>query len=166
VENAAIDFEQETEDGLGEDLPALAALVAGTALSMEGCPWAARISLVLTDDEGIRRVNSQFRGIDSSTDVLSFPSVDFSAPSAFEELEDDSFFDMETGELLLGDIMISADRVRAQAQAYGHSIKREFCFLTAHSVFHLLGYDHMEEDEAAVMEQKQEAVLEKLGITR
>ncbi len=75
-------------------------------------------------------------------------------------------FDPDSGELILGDIILSVDRIRSQAQEYGHSMLREFAFLTAHSMFHLCGYDHMEESEAAVMEQKQEAVLTKLGITR
>ena len=166
MENVVIDFAQETPDGLDLDLPALAAEVAGKALSMEGCPWSARISLVLTDDEGIRQVNRQFRDIDRATDVLSFPAVDFPAPSAFETIEEDSVFDMETGELLLGDIMISAERVRAQAAEYGHSVRREYAFLIAHSMLHLLGYDHMDEAEREDMEKRQRDILDKLGITR
>ena len=80
--------------------------------------------------------------------------------------DDESCFDLDSGELLLGDIMISAERAAAQAEEYGHSVKREFCFLVAHSMLHLLGYDHMTPEEAAVMEAKQEEVLQRLGITR
>ena len=76
------------------------------------------------------------------------------------------YFDPDTGELILGDIIISVDRVKEQAESYGHSQKREFAFLVAHSMLHLCGYDHMEEDEAKVMEAKQEQVLASLGITR
>ena len=126
------------------------------------------ISLILTDNERIREVNRENREIDRETDVLSFPNVDFEKESEFifsEEQEAD-YFDPETGELILGDIMISVDKVKEQAFNYGHSLKREFAFLVAHSMLHLCGYDHMEETEAAVMEKKQEAVLQKLGITR
>lgn len=80
--------------------------------------------------------------------------------------EDDSAFDPESGELVLGDIVISKERVIAQAEEYGHSIRREYAFLIAHSMLHLMGYDHMEEEERAVMEQKQRDILEQLGITR
>ena len=82
------------------------------------------------------------------------------------EEEEADCFEPESGELLLGDIIISAPKVIEQAEKYGHSIRREFAFLIAHSMLHLCGYDHMEENEARIMEQKQEQVLEKLGITR
>ena len=78
----------------------------------------------------------------------------------------ESYFDLDTDELLLGDIMISVDKVFAQAEEYGHSVTREFCFLVAHSMLHLLGYDHMTPEEAAVMEAKQAKALDELGITR
>ena len=157
----------ETEKTLDIDYEKTALAVAEKALELENCPYEAQISLILTDDEGIRQVNSEFRGIDRSTDVLSFPMIPFEAPAAYDILEEDeSFFDMDTGELLLGDIMISVDHVYAQAEEYGHSVTREFAFLVAHSIMHLLGYDHMEKDEAAVMEAHQEAVLSALGITR
>ena len=80
--------------------------------------------------------------------------------------EDESYFDLDTDELLLGDIMISVDKVFAQAEEYGHSVTREFCFLVAHSMLHLLGYDHMTPGEAEVMEAKQAKALKELGITR
>lgn len=102
------------------------------------------------------------------TDVLSFPMIPFRTEADFsvaEEAEAD-YFDPDSGELILGDIIISAERVFQQAESFGHSPKREFAFLTAHSLLHLCGYDHMVPEEAAVMEKKQEAVLEKLGITR
>ena len=93
--------------------------------------------------------------------------VDFPAPADYSVLEDDdSCFDPESGELLLGDIMISIPKAVEQAEAYGHSVKREYAFLVAHSMLHLLGYDHMTPEEAAVMEAKQEEVLQRLGITR
>ena len=162
-----ISYEKEPDIDLGIDCEELAKTVGDRVLDQENCPYESQISLILTDDEGIREVNREHRGLDRSTDVLSFPMVDFPSPAEYSVLEeDDSLFDLDTGELLLGDIMISAEHVKAQAEAYGHSIRREFCFLVAHSMLHLLGYDHMTPPEAAVMEAKQEQVLQSLGITR
>ena len=160
-----IDYETDRE--LGIDYASLANLVVEKILDMEGCPYDASVNLVLTDDEEIKRVNSEFRSVYSATDVLSFPMIPFEIPGDYSLVEEeDSFFDLDTGELLLGDIMISVDRVFAQAQAYGHSVKREFCFLVAHSMLHLLGYDHMVPEEANVMEEKQRTALEELDIRR
>ena len=93
--------------------------------------------------------------------------IEYESPADFSSLEeDDSNFDPETGELILGNIVISKEKVLAQAEEYGHSVKREFAFLIAHSMLHLLGYDHMEEDERLVMEEKQRSILENLGIER
>jgi len=124
--------------------------------------------VLLTDNEGIHEFNREHRGIDRETDVLSFPNVDFETEGDFdidEEREAD-YFDPDSGELILGDIIISVDKVMEQAENYGHSTKREFAFLVAHSMLHLCGYDHMEEEEAKVMEAKQEEILTALGITR
>ena len=160
-----IDYETDRE--LGIDYASLANLVVEKILDMEGCPYDASVNLVLTDDEEIRRVNSEFRSVYYATDVLSFPMIPFEIPGDYSLVEEeDSFFDLDTGELLLGDIMISVDRVFAQAQEYGHSVKREFCFLVAHSMLHLLGYDHMVPEEANVMEEKQRTALEELDIRR
>lgn len=160
-----IDYETDIEIGI--DYSALAKEVADKVLDMENCPYEASVNLVLTDNEEIKRVNTEFRDILAPTDVLSFPMIPFETPADYALVEeDDSYFDMDTGELLLGDIMISVEKVFAQAEEYGHSVKREFCFLVAHSMLHLLGYDHMTPKEAAVMEAKQAKALEELGITR
>lgn len=160
-------IEYETEIALDIDYSTLAHEVAEHVLDMEGCPYEAAINLVITDNEEIKRVNTEFRNILAPTDVLSFPMIPFQRPAEYEILEDeDSYFDLDTGELLLGDIMISAEKVLAQAKEYGHSVKREFCFLVAHSMLHLLGYDHMTPEEAAVMENKQAQALDELGICR
>ena len=100
--------------------------------------------------------------------MLSFPMVDYEFPSDFScvDKNPESYLNPETDELLLGDIMISVDKVYEQANEYGHSRKREFAFLIAHSMLHLLGYDHIDEAERKVMEEKQEAILDALGITR
>lgn len=162
-----IQIDYETDKKLELDCAALAEAVAGQVLEMEGCPYDVQVNLVLTDNEEIKQVNREFRDIQAPTDVLSFPMIPFSRPADYEVVEEDaSFFDLDTDELLLGDIMISVEKIYAQAEEYGHSIKREFCFLMAHSMLHLLGYDHMTPEEAGVMEQKQEAALAALGITR
>ncbi len=165
-------FYVEFDEGIPNDFPfeakPLAEQVARAVLESEGCPYEVCVNVLVTDNEGIREFNRQYRGIDRETDVLSFPNLDFETPGKFEiagEREADCF-DPDSGELVLGDIVLSADRIREQAEEYGHSRKREFAFLVAHSMFHLCGYDHMEAGEAAVMEAKQEAVLARLGITR
>ncbi|WMC92481.1 rRNA maturation RNase YbeY [Kineothrix sp. MB12-C1] len=136
-------------------------------LDREGCPYEATVSVLLTDNEGIRTFNKEYRGFDKETDVLSFPNVDYETPSDFAILEETAdCFDPDSGELVLGDIIISVEKVKEQAESYGHSQRREFAFLVAHSMFHLCGYDHMEAEEAAVMEKKQEEILDRLHITR
>lgn len=137
-------------------------------LDSEGCPYEAQVNVLITDNEGIHQYNRDYRQIDRPTDVLSFPNLDFESPADFSMLEEHmaDYFDPESDELLLGDIIISADKVYEQAESYGHSVQREFAFLVAHSMLHLCGYDHMEPEEAAIMEEKQEKVLQQLGITR
>ena len=138
------------------------------AVETENCPYEIEVNVLLTGNAEIQEANRNFRDIDRSTDVLSFPMVDYSSPSDFSSVNEspECYLNPETDELVLGDIMISVDKVYEQAEEYGHSSKREFAFLIAHSMLHLLGYDHMEDEERVVMETKQEAVLEALGITR
>ena len=143
--------------------------VAGEVLRFEQCPYDAEVSVSIVDDAEIRGRNLRFRGIDAVTDVLSFPLIPFPAPSEYSFLEGPDArdcFDPETGGLYLGDIVLACGRAKEQAVAYGHSVTREFAFLTAHSMLHLLGYDHETAEEAAVMEAKQEQILLNLGITR
>ncbi|MBD5547350.1 MAG: rRNA maturation RNase YbeY [Lachnospiraceae bacterium] len=137
-------------------------------LAQEGCPYEAQVNLLITDNQGIQEFNRQYRQIDAPTDVLSFPMIGFMREADFSVVENEEaeYFDPESGELILGDIIISADKVKEQALKFGHSQKREFAFLTAHSMLHLCGYDHMTQAQADVMEQKQEKVLAVLGITR
>ena len=160
--------ENEIEANYDFDMEEVVRLVAEEILDSEKCPYEVQINVLLTDNEGIRQFNRDFRDMDRETDVLSFPNLGYVEPADFEideDLEAD-YFDPDTGELILGDIIISVDKVSEQAESYGHSKKREFAFLVAHSMLHLCGYDHMEPSEAAVMEEKQEAALQKLGITR
>lgn len=161
-------IENETDVKFEFDVDKIVKQVVDEVLDMENCPYESQVNVLLTDNEGIRYFNKEYCDIDRETDVLSFPNVDFVAPGVFEIDEDAEadYFDPETGELILGDIIISVDKVTEQAQNYGHSRLREFAFLVAHSMLHLSGYDHMEPEEAKVMEAKQECVLTKLNITR
>lgn len=160
--------ENETSEKFSFDVEGTLKLVCEAVLEAENCPYEVQINVVLTDDAGIRELNRECRGIDRATDVLSFPGLNFEQAGVFqiESGMEAGSFDPDTGELMLGDIMLSVDRVRMQAAEYGHSVRREFAFLIAHSMFHLCGYDHMTEPEARVMEEKQEKILENLGITR
>ena len=160
--------ENETEREFPFSIEDTVRIVCEAVLEEENCPYEAQVSVVLTDNEGIRELNRQARGIDRETDVLSFPNVDFASEGVFDIDEDSEadYFDPETGELVLGDIMISVDKVYEQAGNYGHGVRREFAFLITHSMLHLCGYDHMEEDERLRMEKKQEEILTGLGITR
>ena len=160
-------LEDESDLSLGLEYEELINMIGERVLDTEGCPYESQVEVLLTGNKEIHEVNLEFRNIDRPTDVLSFPMVDFKEPGNFDFLEDDeSCFDPETGELMLGNIEISKEKVIAQAEEYGHSVKREFSFLVAHSMLHLLGYDHMEDDERAVMEKKQSDILDSLGITR
>lgn len=163
-----INIEYEAEKKLELPYETIIEEVVEASLDYEKCPYEAEVNVVLTGNEEIRRINREFRQIDNATDVLSFPMGDYETPSDFERLEEqaEDYFNPETGELLLGDIVISVDKVEEQAEKYGHSKSRELAFLVAHSMLHLCGYDHMEEEERAVMEQKQEEILKSGGYTR
>ena len=117
-------------------------------------PELVEISLTLVDAEEIRMLNRDYRNVDKVTDVLSFPQFD-----DLNELPEDE-------EILLGDVVICRQQSEAQAEEYGHSVEREMVYLFVHSVCHLLGYDHMEEDEKAEMRAKEESVMERIQITR
>ena len=123
-------------------------------LQLEKFEGPAEISVTFTDNEGIRELNKQYRDKDIETDVLSFPMGENGVYD----------IDMETGAKILGDVVISVEKARDQAQVYGHSFQREIGYLTAHSVLHLLGYDHVEKLEQVRMREKEELVLEQLGL--
>lgn len=160
--------EDESQPRLPIDVHEIAGSVAEAVLESEGCPFEAVVNLLITDNGGIREYNRTYREIDRETDVLSFPNLDFDRPGSFDRADGNraDYFDPDTGELILGDIIISADKVREQAESFGHSIRREFAFLVAHSMLHLCGYDHIEDQERITMEEKQEEILRGLGITR
>lgn len=134
------------------------------ALEAEGVAIPCEVDVLITDDEGIHQINLEQRDIDRPTDVLSFPMFNYlpGQPPA-----DGADADPATGLTPLGDMVISLERARAQAEEYGHPLERELCYLAVHSVLHLLGYDHMDEgEEKAQMRAREEAILGKLGMTR
>ena len=142
--------------------------VALAVLDLEECPYETEVGLLLTDNAGIHEFNKETRDIDAPTDVLSFPNIEYDVPGNFEiaEEQEAGCFEPDSGELILGEIIISVEKVVSQAEDYGHSCKREFAFLLAHSMLHLCGYDHMTLEEEQTMIKKQEDVLNTLGITR
>ena len=147
-----------------DDMMSLIKQVCDEALRYEECDFDAQISITFTDNEGIREINAQHRDIDKPTDVLSFPMLEFDEDG---QIIDNEFEYDEDGEIMLGDIVISLEKAKTQAEEYGHSFERELAFLTAHSMLHLLGYDHVNsEEEEKIMFSKQEEILNKLGITR
>ena len=164
-----IDFENESNIDLGLDCYAIAVEVISASLDYMNCPYEAQVNLLITNNEEIHQINLEQRQIDRPTDVLSFPMVEYETPGDFEILEEDEYmdcFEPDSGELMLGDIVISADKVLEQAEEYGHSVKREYAFLITHSMLHLMGYDHMTEEEAKEMERLQEEILNLLHISR
>ena len=140
-----------------QDVEKLIEDCTAAALEEEGIDDTAEVSVTFVDNEGIRQLNNEHRGIDRETDVLSFPLGD-----------DDGYeIDPDNDAIMLGDIVISLEKAAQQAEEYGHSYRREVAFLITHSLFHLLGYDHVNgEEEEKEMFGKQEKVLDKLGITR
>ena len=147
-----------TEEIISEEIMAAVEKVAYETLVYNEFDTECEVSLSFVSDEEIQEINKNFRDMDKATDVLSFPQIDYDV--------DEVVMTNEKGEIVLGDIIISVDTAKRQAEEYGHSLKREICFLTVHSMLHLLGYDHMTEEEEAEMFGKQKDILEKSGITR
>lgn len=136
-----------------------------TAVRCEGIRVPVEVNVLVTDDEGIRALNRASRGIDKPTDVLSFPAFTFTPGELPEDMGD--YMDEQTQTLPLGDMAISLRRARAQAEEYGHSVRREVGYLTVHSVLHLLGYDHMDEGPMKrQMRAREEAILAEIVLPR
>lgn len=138
-------------------------------LSEEGVNQNIQISIIIVDNKEIAEINNEFRGINKATDVLSFPMLEFPEHRVFKEVYkgkefDDSYMDGE--ELVLGDMAISLEKAREQCEEYGHSYEREVAYLTVHSILHLLGYDHMEDEDKIIMRNREEDILNKLNIKR
>lgn len=139
------------------------------ALKEEGVKIPYQISLLFVDNEEIREINKENRNIDKVTDVLSFPMLDYEEDKVFKDMYlnyefDETFKDGD--ELVLGDIVLSLERALEQSIEYNHSFEREASYLVVHSVLHLLGYDHMEEDEKKTMRSEEEKILSKMNIVR
>ena len=163
-----ITIERESDIPLPFSEQEVAEAVITETLDYEDCPYEVTVNIILTTNDEIQQINLEQRGIDAPTDVLSFPMIEYAYPSDFTVLEADGMdnFDPDTGELILGDIVISVDKVIEQAEKYNHGVKREYAFLIAHSMLHLFGYDHMDELERETMEHKQTEILNRLNITR
>ena len=151
-------IDNRTEEILSPELEEAILKAAAESLKYEEFDENCEISVSIVDNEEIRQINKQFRNIDRATDVLSFPMLTFEEGEEAEVNEND--------EIILGDIIISLERAREQAEEYGHSLKREVAFLTAHSMLHLLGYDHMEPEEEAEMFGRQKEILLNAGFPR
>ncbi len=164
----SVNIERECEREYSFDADRTIRDVIEESLRYVGCEYECLVNVLLTDDESIREMNKEYRNIDRATDVLSFPMVDYETPADFSMVDQypEDYADPDTGELNLGDIVISLERMEAQAKEYNHSVRRELAFLVAHSMLHLCGYDHIDDGERLVMEQKQEEILARLGITR
>jgi probable rRNA maturation factor len=154
-----------TRTGLGH--PETAGLVKKaiqTTLEAEGIDVLCYVDVMLTDEDTIHEINLENRGVDRPTDVLSFPLNELK-PGEFDE--DECEIDMDTGGVLLGDMVISIPQCERQGEEYGHGYRREVCYLAVHSTLHLLGYDHMDEgEEKKLMRSREDAVMELLKITR
>ncbi|AEB76496.1 rRNA maturation RNase YbeY [Clostridium botulinum] len=127
------------------------------------------VSVIFIDNSTIKEINKETRDIDKVTDVLSFPMLDYLQGKIYKETYKDYEFDasyLDEGELVLGDIVLSLERAEEQSKDFGHSFLREVCYLTVHSVLHLLGYDHMEEEDKVRMRKREEEILEKFSIVR
>jgi len=163
-----ITIERESDIPLPFSEQEVAEAVISETLDYEDCPYEVQVNIILTTNDEIQQINLEQRGVDAPTDVLSFPMIEYAYPSDFTVLEADgmSCFEPDTGELILGDIVISVDKVLEQAEKYNHDVKREYAFLIAHSMLHLFGYDHMDEVERENMELRQDEILNRLGITR
>lgn len=161
-------IEEECDVPFSFDYKKMAEDIVSFCLSYVDFPYEAEVNLTLTDNNGIWEINREHRNVDRPTDVLSFPMLSYEKAGIFDFLDEecDDDFNPDTGEALLGDIVISVDKVLEQAQNYGHSIEREYAFLIVHSMLHLFGYDHMEPEDAEIMEAKQRLILEELQIFR
>ena len=167
VRSMTVEISYESEKSLGIPYEDIINRMVAASLDFENCPYEAEVSVTIVDDDEIRRINNEYRGIDKSTDVLSFPFNEFDIPGNFDNIEENvDAFNPESGELLLGDIILSTEHIIEQAREYGHSQIRELAFLVVHSMLHLMGYDHMIDDERKDMEDRQRKILEFEGISR
>lgn len=158
-----ISISTEVEGADTEETSALIRSTIATALAAQGVEVPCEIDVLLSDDAGIHAINLDMRGVDRPTDVLSFPMFDLTPGEKPQE----EWADPDSGCVPLGDMVLSLERVEAQAQEYGHSRERELSYLVVHSVLHLLGYDHLDEGpQKAQMRAREDAIMEEIGLTR
>ncbi|MEG6566188.1 rRNA maturation RNase YbeY [Thermoanaerobacterium saccharolyticum] len=158
--NILIDNRQDKVDAKGLDK--IVEDVVRTALEVEGVVDDVEVSVSFVDNDEIHKLNKYYRNVDRETDVLSFPLVEFEEIYTDIDEEDDDLNEVQP----IGDIVISLEKAKQQAEEYGHSFIREVAYLTAHSMFHLMGYDHETEDEKKIMREKEEEVMRRLKIER
>ena len=167
VRSMTVEISYESEKSLDIPYEDIINRMVAASLDFENCPYEAEVSVTIVDDEEIRKINNEYRGIDKSTDVLSFPINEFDIPGNFDNIEENvDAFNPESGELLLGDIILSTEHIIEQAREYGHSETRELAFLVVHSMLHLMGYDHMADEDRVIMEDRQRKILDLEGISR
>lgn len=152
-----------------EELNALLKSIIDYTLKEENVTLEYELSLIFVDNDSIKEINREYRGIDKETDVLSFPMLEYPAGKVFKDVYinfkfDESFFDDEF--LVLGDIAVSLEKALEQSIEFGHSYLRETAYLIVHSTLHLLGYDHMEEEDKVLMRKREEEILESFSISR
>lgn len=152
-----------------EDLKSLIEEIVDYSLKQEKVEIPYEVSVIFVDNEEIRNINRDTRNIDRATDVLSFPMLEYEEKKVFKECylnHEFSPVDLDDGNLVLGDIVLSLERAMEQSNEFNHSFQREVCYLVIHSVLHLLGYDHMEEDDKVIMRKREEEILSQFSITR
>lgn len=160
-------FDTEVELKFDFDYVAVYEKAVNTVLDLFECPYDVETNLLIVDADSIKSINNETRGIDSVTDVLSFPNAEFVEPANFNDFDESGdYFEPESGELILGDIVLCYERIVSQAEEFNHSEMREYAFLIVHSLLHLLGFDHMEEEDRVVMEAKQAEIMNILNILR
>ena len=143
--------------------------VCNFTLKEESVEGEYQISLLFVDNNEIKEINEETRGINKATDVLSFPMLDYESGKVYKDIYIGYKFDetyMDGNELVLGDMVLSLERALEQSIEYNHTYEREVCYLVVHSILHLLGYDHMEEEEKLIMRAREEEILNKLNIIR
>ncbi|MDO5101074.1 MAG: rRNA maturation RNase YbeY [Eubacteriales bacterium] len=162
------EIEWEVEPLHEPNIEEVAAVIGAAFEQVCHVPDSFEANILITDHEQMQAINAETRGIDRTTDVLSFPMLEIAAGSDMQMIAQENAYlaDPESGRLLLGDIVLNIDRVHEQAVEYGHSVRRELGFLLCHSLLHLIGYDHMEEAEKTEMEEWQRRIMEQAGISR
>lgn len=161
-------FENETSEILSEEINALIRKAIETSADVLECPYEFEVSVTITDNKGIQEINLEHRGKNQPTDVLSFPMLEFEEHGDFGFITDDEddLFNLDTGELMIGDIILSFERAKEQAIEYGHSLEREIGFLVIHSMLHLFGFDHMTPEDEPIMLEKQKLILNEMLLSR